>query len=219
MAENFEDQFKKVKGWEISDMTFPQSIEEGSYWPPLEQVFNAFKLFNQHEVKRVILGQDPYPSLESNGSVATGVAFAVSKEKYSKSKRKPLENLLNAINVPEKDPTLESWAKKHKILMINCALTIPKGPGKSCSGKHLATWEAFRIHLIRKLMEGNPDIKWLAVGKVAEATIAKAAAQMNLLSWRPQLQWCYHPAARIKADNERSFSYFCKKKLIEFIAD
>lgn len=217
MAENFEALFAQIEGWRISGMSFPDNIKQDSYWPPRDLVFHAFTLFSKNEVKRVILGQDPYPSPEGKGSVATGIAFGISKNTTDEDIPRSLKPLLNAIYPPEgkRDITLEAWAKEHKILMLNCALTIPQaGP----SGKHLPLWWEFRLRLICHLMKEKPGIKWLAVGKAARKTMERALKDSNRPFDDPNYYWCHHPVARIKADDKRSFKYLCNNELSNFIA-
>ena len=60
-----------------------------SICPNLKDIFKAFRLCPLHNVRIVLIGQDPYFTYRDNKPVATGLAFAnssdTSKEKYSPS--------------------------------------------------------------------------------------------------------------------------------------
>ena len=61
----------------VVDRVAKEAVEETVY-PPLEDVYRAFRLTPEKEVKVVIIGQDPY----FNPNQANGLAFSVGKDDF-----------------------------------------------------------------------------------------------------------------------------------------
>ena len=124
--------------WELDEPYWYELLEfladergRHDVFPPPSQTFRAFELTPYHEVKVVILGQDPYP----NPGEAHGLAFSVPAE----VKRKPpslknIHKILEAdlsktvgrpVTAPEHG-SLEGWADQG-VLLLNTALTVRAG--------------------------------------------------------------------------------------------
>ena len=125
----------------------------------------------------MILGLDPYPNGrkgEPTKPVATGVAFAVRPEDIKTGQIKSSAAIYKVLagiygNSKAKHARLERyeksdlevWVEKHKILLINSALTVPRnGPPKD----HLETWRAFIGEVLKKV---PAEATWIAWGKDA----------------------------------------------------
>ena len=91
-------------------------------YPSPDNVFRAFQLTQFHDLKVVILGQDPY-----HNGIATGLAFATNNGKMSPSLRNIAKELYDSygLEVPSDFATdLEHWAKGRSAThqhVIDCA--------------------------------------------------------------------------------------------------
>ena len=70
--EQLADEFKEPYFKELSDFVDGE-YKQNQCFPPIDLVFNAFNLFPFHNVKVVIIGQDPY---HGEGQ-AHGLSFSV----------------------------------------------------------------------------------------------------------------------------------------------
>lgn len=131
--------------------------------PPPRDVFRAFKLCPQQELKVVMIGQDPYPQPD----VATGLAFANRKEPLSPSLSVLKECAIDytIAHGPVKfDITLEDWAAQG-VLMLNSALTVkPMQPGSD-----MLLWRPFITSFLAKLSQGWKGVVYILFGSVAGA--------------------------------------------------
>lgn len=139
--------------------------------PDLKDVFKAFRLCSFHNLRCIVLSQDPYPNYRNNHPVATGLAFAnssdTSEENYSPSLKVLRESLIN-FSVPHNhiifDPSLESW-EEQGVLMLNTALTCEKGKPNS----HMLLWRPFITDLLTTLSMCRPDLVYVLMGSVAQS--------------------------------------------------
>ena len=114
-------------------------------FPPAEDIFNAFHLTPLHNVKAVILGQDPY----HNDGQAHGLCFSV------KPPVDPPPSLVNIYQELHDDlgcyiPNngyLTKWAEQG-VLMLNTVLTVRAHQANSHRG---IGWEEFTDAAIRIL--------------------------------------------------------------------
>lgn len=128
----------------------------GTFYPHPDNIFRVFKM-PLHEIKVVILGQDPYPQRgQANGlafSVNRGVKVTktlniIRKEIYDECVRGDLtqEDLLLGPKDPEGWSTLLHWVDQG-VFLTNTALTVGRGESNS----HREYWEDFMkgvIHVI-----------------------------------------------------------------------
>jgi uracil-DNA glycosylase len=132
--------------------------------PNIGSIFKAFRLCQFHNLKVVILGQDPYPQK----GVATGVLFGnkAGTTELSPSLEVIKEACIN-YEVPHPpisfDITLESWARQG-ILMINSALTCEMNK----VGSHVMIWRPFIKELIKRISEYNPGTIFVLFGSQAQ---------------------------------------------------
>ena len=135
-------------------------------FPPADDIFNAFHLTPLHEVKVVILGQDPY----HNDGQAHGLCFSV---KPDVDIPPSLVNIYKELNrslgcyIPN-NGYLEKWARQG-VLLLNASLTVIKDRANSHSA---IGWEIFTDDVIRCLNERTEPVIFLLWGSFA----AKKAA-------------------------------------------
>lgn len=150
--------------------------------PKLENVFRAFKLTAPHDVKVLIIGQDPYP-----GGEADGLAFS--------SKYKPRPYSLKVIfEELERDGfgerylnDLTDWAEQG-VMLLNTNLTTVKG---HINGHHDIGWYWFTMGIVRWLILSHPELLILSWG-----TQAKDFLKGIAVSHPANILQCPHPAAQ-----------------------
>ncbi|QMS84277.1 uracil-DNA glycosylase [Candidatus Xianfuyuplasma coldseepsis] len=121
-------------------------------YPPLDDIFNAFKLCEYDNVKVVIIGQDPY----HNVNQAHGLAFSVKKgNPVPPSLKNIYKELHEDLGVPiPNHGELTSWAQQG-VLLLNTILTVEAH--KPLSHK-LIGWDQFTDRIIQ-LLNDDPAPK------------------------------------------------------------
>lgn len=144
-------------------MDFLQSeYERHTVYPTKENIFQALNLTPFHDVKVVILGQDPY----HGPNQAHGLSFSVMPEvaipPSLKNIYKELEADLNC-----KTPNhgyLKKWAEQG-VLLLNTVLTVRAGEANSHQGKG---WEKFTDKIIKSLHDRDVPVIFVLWGKPAQ---------------------------------------------------
>ena len=127
-------------------------------FPPADDIFNAFHLTPLHEVKVVILGQDPY----HNDGQAHGLCFSVKPDVEIPPS---LVNIYQELHddlgcyIPN-NGYLVKWAKQG-VLMLNTVLTVRAHQANSHRGMG---WEEFTDAAIRILNEQDRPIVFILWG-------------------------------------------------------
>ena len=132
-------------------------------FPPADDIFNAFHLTPLHEVKVVILGQDPY---HGEGQ-AHGLCFSVSPGVDIPPSRVNIYQELHddlGCTIPNHG-CLTKWAKQG-VLLLNTVLTVRAHQANSHKG---IGWEEFTDAAIRKLNEQDRPIVFMLWGRPAQA--------------------------------------------------
>ena len=114
-------------------------------YPPIPDVFNAFKYTPVEKIKAVIIGQDPY----HGPNQAHGLCFSVTK---GVALPPSLKNIFKAIEhdiaiSPPNHGCLTAWAKQG-VLLINTILTVEKGQAHS---HRKLGWERFTDQVIQAI--------------------------------------------------------------------
>lgn len=119
-----------------------------SFYPKPKEVFKIYKLLRPEQIKVIILGQDPYHSMnEDEEPVAMGLAFSIRKGS-------PIApSLRNIFKVIERDTGKKStccktgdltpWAEQG-VFLLNACLTV--APGKA--GSHGNIWKGFVLRTL-----------------------------------------------------------------------
>lgn len=139
-----------------------QEYSTTQVFPPADDIFNAFHLTPLHEVKVVIIGQDPY----HNVGQAHGLCFSV---KPDVDLPPSLINIYQELKddlgckIPN-NGYLVKWAKQG-VLMLNTVLTVRAHMANSHHGKG---WEQFTDAAIRALNEQDRPIVFILWGRPAQ---------------------------------------------------
>ena len=133
-------------------------------FPSEDEVFNAFKLCDFNQVKVVILGQDPYPTMGH----AHGLSFSV--KEHVKPLPKSLNNIFKALSndlnqTPPVHGNLTHWAQQG-VLLLNAVLTVEEGKPDSHKG---IGWEQFTNAVIQNLSNEKQHLVFLLWGAKAQA--------------------------------------------------
>ncbi len=142
--------------------TIVEEYNSRPIFPPADDIFNAFHLTPLHEVKVVILGQDPY----HNVGQAHGLCFSVKPDVEIPPS---LENIFKELHddlgctVPN-NGYLVKWAKQG-VLMLNTVLTVRAHQANSHRG---IGWEEFTDAAIRILNEQDRPIVFILWGSPAQ---------------------------------------------------
>lgn len=139
--------------------------------PKIKDIFKAFTLCPLQELKVLILGQDPYSNYKNKEPVATGIAFANSKDTlesdYSPSLNILMESVIDFTLPHGKiifDPSLEKW-EDQGVLLLNSALSCLVGK----TGSHTLLWRPFIKSFLTKLSLHSSGIIYVLMGRDAKS--------------------------------------------------
>ena len=136
--------------------------ETQTIYPPMEDIFNAFKLTPISNVKVVIVGQDVY----HGAGQAMGLSFSVRDGvKIPPSLRNIYKELETEGFHPDTSTgNLTKWAEQG-VFLINACLTVREHQPNSHSGKG---WEVFTDNVIRVLANDERPKVFLLWGAYAQ---------------------------------------------------
>ena len=136
---------------------------EQTVFPPLDDLFTAFRLTPPDRVKAVILGQDPY----HDDGQAHGLAFSVrAGVRFPPSLRNIFKELNADLNLPvPKDGLLTAWAEQG-VLLLNTVLTV-RAHQPASHQKH--GWEPFTDAVIAELSRKKEHLIYVLWGAPAQA--------------------------------------------------
>jgi uracil-DNA glycosylase len=162
-----------------------ESLLDRRFTPPLRDIFRAFKECPYDDLKVVIVGQDPYPTI----NVADGIAFSCSK---TMRLQPSLKFMLDEVNRTvyngdsvSNNPDLTRWSRQG-ILMLNTALTTEIGK----IGKHYDIWKPMLNYLFDYLSNYNNGLVYIYMGKEARTWADNVNDNCFKL-------FCSHPASAI----------------------
>ncbi|MCY1137872.1 uracil-DNA glycosylase [Actinoplanes sp. Pm04-4] len=139
---------------------------EHTIYPPIEDLFAAYRLCPPAQTRVLILGQDPY----HGPGQAHGLSFSVRDGvRIPPSLRNVFKELAADVGVaPPKSGDLTGWARQG-VLLLNAVLTVRAGAAASHSGKG---WEAFTDATIRALNARDDRVVFLLWGGYARKKAA-----------------------------------------------
>ena len=149
--------------WRKLSVFLTQEYHEQTVFPPLDDLFTAFRLTSPGQVKVVILGQDPYHDLGQ----AHGLAFSVrAGVRFPPSLRNIFKELHSDLNLPVPESgELTKWAEQG-VLLLNTVLTVrAHQPGSH--QKH--GWETFTDAVIAGLSRKKDHLVYVLWGGPAQA--------------------------------------------------
>ena len=134
------------------------------FYPPGPKIFEAFNVTPFHQVKVVLLGQDPYHGLnQAHGlsfSVNEGIDFPPSLRNIFKG----IQADIPSYKIPS-NGNLTHWAKQG-VLLLNTTLTV----GANQAGSHQKKgWEEFTDEVIKQISLHNQHIVFLLWGSFAQS--------------------------------------------------
>ncbi len=130
-------------------------------YPPMYDIYNAFKTTDYNDVKVVILGQDPYHEPNQAHGMAFSVRPGVPTPPSLQNMYKELQDSLGCF-IPD-NGYLVKWAEQG-VLLLNTTLTVRRANANSHSQ---AGWQTFTDNVIRKLSDRAEPIIFMLWGSNA----------------------------------------------------
>jgi uracil-DNA glycosylase len=147
----------------------------GPVFPPLPDLFAAFRLCSPDEARVLILGQDPYHKPgQAHGlsfSVRPGVPVPPSLRSVYKEMREDL-----GVAAP-KDGDLSGWAEQG-VLLLNAVLTVRGGAPASHAGRG---WEHFTDATIQALDAKDSRVVFVLWGAYARRKAALVTRPQHVI--------------------------------------
>ncbi|OJX90287.1 MAG: uracil-DNA glycosylase [Paludibacter sp. 47-17] len=131
-------------------------------YPPAPLIFNAFDRCPFHQVKVVIIGQDPYHGPGQAHGLCFSVPPGVEVPPSLVNIYKELERDLGI--PPSTSGDLTSWAKQG-VLLLNATLTVEAHKAGSHQNKG---WELFTDGVIHRLAEERRNLVFMLWGSYAQ---------------------------------------------------
>jgi uracil-DNA glycosylase len=160
--EVLKDEFTKPYFKQISDHIKTEKEQGKIIYPAGSQIFNAFEKTPFHNVKVVILGQDPYhgagQAMGLSFSVPEGIQIPPSLVNIFKELREDI----GMMTPPHGN--LSSWAQQG-VLLLNASLSVRAGEAMSHSR---IGWHLFTNSIIEKISGQRKNVVFLLWGKFAQ---------------------------------------------------
>jgi uracil-DNA glycosylase len=178
--EQLAGEFEKDYFKELCD-NVDRAYKDNQCFPPINLLFNAFNLCPFHNVKVVIIGQDPYP----REGQAHGLSFSFDGGKpFPRS----LNTIFKAISDDFKTPLptngkLTRWAEQG-VLLLNSILTVQE---KKPASHRKFGWECFTDAVIERLNDEREGLVFMLWGVKAckKASLIDADKHLVLTSAHP----------------------------------
>jgi len=160
-ADYLQDEFSKEYYVRLREI-LKEEYKTQTIYPEMHDIFNALHFTPFHQVKVVILGQDPY----HGPNQAHGLSFSVQRGiALPPSLRNIYNELQNDIGItPPNHGCLTNWAKQG-VLLLNAVLTVRAGEAHS---HQRIGWEQFTNEVIQTLNEKNTPIVYILWGRAAQ---------------------------------------------------
>ncbi|WP_409336896.1 uracil-DNA glycosylase [Eubacterium sp. F2] len=146
-------------------------------YPDMYDIFNALKYTPYHEVKAVILGQDPY----HEPGQAQGLAFSVQKGVQQPPSLvnifKELQDDLGIAPPPPDNGCLVPWARQG-VLLLNTVLTVRVHQANSHRGHG---WEQLTDRIIELLNQREKPMVFILWGGNAKSKIPLITGRQHLV--------------------------------------
>ena len=161
-ARALQDEFRKDYYSKLFEFV-GHEYQTNTIYPPGDDIFNAFHLTPLHDVKCVILGQDPY----HEPGQAHGLSFSV---KPGVDIPPSLQNIYKELNtdlgcqIPN-NGYLVKWAEQG-VLLLNAILTVRSGEPASHSN---IGWTEFTDAVIRHISDNCSGVVFLLWGNFAKS--------------------------------------------------
>lgn len=161
-----------------------QLCEDGVTLPSRKSadILRAFTFFPLEETRVVILGQDPYHSIDSNGAPkAWGLSFGYNPD-YIGPVNSSLSNIMQEIEADSRtfDTSLASWARQG-VLLVNTCLTVELD--KPMSHRNIG-WQKVISDILKDLYD-NTDCIYVAFGGEAQKVLKFVAPDRLVATSHP----------------------------------
>ena len=157
--------------------------EAGTPLPSREtgDIFRAFSFFPVNQTKVVILGQDPYHSIDNNGvPKAWGLSFGYNPD-YIGPINSSLANIMQEIGADSTfDTSLATWARQG-VLLVNTSLTVELN--KPMSHRNIG-WQQVISDILKDLHK-NTDCIYVAFGGEAQKVLKFVAPDRLVATSHP----------------------------------
>jgi len=159
-----QSEFDKTYFKELSDFVKSEYVKHKCY-PKVEDIFAAFNFCSFHDLKVVILGQDPY----HGPNQANGLCFSVKDGiKHPPSLINIFKEMSSDLHIEyPKGGSLEKWAKQG-VLLLNATLTVRENEAGSHQKKG---WETFTDEIIKQISKEKENIVFLLWGGFAKKKV------------------------------------------------
>lgn len=160
-AEKLQGEYKKPYYRKLYN-TVVKEYKEHEVFPKSGDIFKAYDLCPFHQLKVVILGQDPY----HNVGQAQGLSFSVQKgTAFPPSLQNIFKELQDDLSIPiPKSGDLSYWAEQG-VLLLNTVLTVRAHQAFSHRG---IGWEEFTDATIRAIEEKEEPVVYILWGSPAQ---------------------------------------------------
>ena len=138
------------------------NYKESICFPPENDIFNAFNSCSIHNIKVVIIGQDPY----HNHNQANGLCFSVRDGiPHPPSLKNIFKELETDVNKPiPESGNLQHWAEQG-VFLLNATLTVRAHE----AGSHQKQgWETFTDSVIKTISDQKEHVVFLLWGGFAK---------------------------------------------------
>lgn len=161
--EELGNEFEKPYFSDIKNFILDEKRKGKVIYPKSDEIFNAFNLTPFHNVKIVVLGQDPYHGEGQAHGLSFSVPKGIKPPPSLVNIYKELRNEYPDFKIPNHG-NLEQWAKQG-VLMLNAILTV----NANDAGSHRkAGWEYFTNAVIKRISDRKENIVFLLWGRFAQ---------------------------------------------------
>jgi uracil-DNA glycosylase len=173
---HLEDEFTKPYMQQLKNFLMEEKKLDKDILPHASLWFNALNATPLDELKVVILGQDPYPTIGH----AHGLCFSALPDV------KPLpKSLINIYKELQEDlgidnfhtPCLQPWAEQG-VLLLNAVLTVEAGKSNAHAGQG---WEQFTDKIIEVVNQNCENVVFVLWGAYAQKKGASIDIQKHMI--------------------------------------
>lgn len=165
------DYYLKLRGF------LKKEYRENKIYPPMEDIFEAFKVTPYEDVKVLILGQDPYHGPEQAHGMAFSVRPGVTQPPSVVNIFKELKDDLGIEPPPKYNGYLMPWAKQG-VMLLNTCLTVREHQPASHRGKG---WELLTDKVIQHLSDRESPLVFILWGNHAREKRKIIDGENNLI--------------------------------------
>ena len=133
-------------------------------FPPIADVFNAFRATEFHQIKVVILGQDPYHGPNQAHGLCFSVLPGIKTPPSLVNMYKELAQDIAGFEIPQHG-YLQHWAEQG-VLLLNTVLTVEQG--KAHSHAKTTGWETYTDKVIEAINQYRSGVVFLLWGAHAQ---------------------------------------------------